>query len=109
MEQPGGAGAAGTASELAVGFAIAQQMMAQQGLPTKPVAGGAAGAAAAGTAAAPAAAMPDLMSPAEAAQVLGVSEADVMSVIESGDLKAKKIGSAYRIRRAAIEEYLAKE
>ena len=32
MEQPGGAGAAGTASELAVGFAIAQQIMAQQNL-----------------------------------------------------------------------------
>ena len=32
MEQPGGGGAAGTATELAVGFAIAQQIMAQQNL-----------------------------------------------------------------------------
>ena len=30
-----------------------------------------------------------------------------MAVIESGELKAKKIGSSYRIRRAAIDEYLA--
>src|SRR5919109_1054344 len=32
MEQPGGGGAAGTASELAVGFAIAQQLMQQGGV-----------------------------------------------------------------------------
>ena len=45
MEQPGGAGAAGTASELAVGFAIAQQLMQQSGVvqpATIPVAGAAA-------------------------------------------------------------------
>src|SRR5512139_1173716 len=58
FEQPGGGGAAGMASELAVGFGIAQQMMAQQGLqvpPTPPVAG-AAGPIATPAAAAPAAA-----------------------------------------------------
>ena len=32
MEQPGGGGAAGTASQLAVGFAIAQQLMQQSGV-----------------------------------------------------------------------------
>jgi excisionase family DNA binding protein len=31
-----------------------------------------------------------------------------MSIIESGELTAKKIGSSYRIKRAAVEEYLAK-
>jgi excisionase family DNA binding protein len=43
----------------------------------------------------------------EAARVLGVSEADVMSAITEGTLKAKKIGSQYRITRAAIEAFLA--
>ena len=31
-----------------------------------------------------------------------------MSVIESGELAAKKIGTSYRIKRSAIDEYLAK-
>jgi excisionase family DNA binding protein len=31
-----------------------------------------------------------------------------MSIIESGELTAKKIGTSYRIRRAALEEYLGK-
>ena len=43
-----------------------------------------------------------------AARALGVSEADVMSIIESGELQAKKIGTAYRIKRSALDEYLAR-
>jgi excisionase family DNA binding protein len=93
----GGAGPAGTAAELAVGFGLAQQMM-QQGF---------AGGAATPTVAAVPAAVPDLLSPADAAKALGVAEADVMTILESGELKGKKIGSAWRIRRAAIDEYLA--
>jgi len=96
MEKGGGAGAAGTAAELAVGFGIAQQMMTQ--------AGGIAGQAAGGTSAPQA---PDLMGLPEAARYLGVSEADVMASITSGDLKAKKIGSQYRITKAAIDAFLA--
>jgi excisionase family DNA binding protein len=42
------------------------------------------------------------------AQALGVSEADVMTIIESGELAAKKIGASYRVKRAALDEYLAK-
>ena len=104
-----GGGAAGTASELAVGFAIAQQMMAQQGVlaPTTPAVAGAAGPIGAPPAAAVAGAVPDLMSPADAARALDVSEADVMSIIESGELKAKKIGASYRIKKSALDEYLA--
>ena len=34
-------------------------------------------------------------------------EADVMAVLESGELKGKKIGSTWRIPRAAINAYLA--
>jgi len=97
----GSAGAAGTAAELAVGFGIAQQMM-HQGF-----AGGQATPTVAPAAPAGAAVVPELLSPAEAANALGVSEADVMAVLESGDLKGKKIGSAWRISRAALAAYMA--
>jgi excisionase family DNA binding protein len=93
----GGGGAAGTAAELAVGFGIAQQMM-QQGF-----AGG--GATPTATPAAPA--LPELVGVAEAAQALGVGEADVTAVLEAGELKGKKIGSTWRISRAALTEYLS--
>jgi excisionase family DNA binding protein len=101
----GGGGAAGTAAELAVGFGLAQQMLRDgfmsghaaptvvPPLPTGAAAGGAG--------------VPELLSPADAAQVLGVSEADVMTVLESGDLKAKKIGSSWRISRAALTAYMS--
>jgi excisionase family DNA binding protein len=112
MEAPGGGGAAGTASQLAVGFAIAQQLMQQSGVVGSPTpaagAAGAVGVAVAPTPAPAAAGMPDLLSPAEAAQALGVSEEDVMAIITSGELQAKKIGASYRIRRAALQEYLEK-
>src|SRR5688500_6776034 len=86
-----GAGSAGTAAELAVGFGMAQQMM-QQGFT--------------GGAAAPSVA-PELLGPTDAAKLLGVSEADVMAVLESGELKGKKIGSSWRISRAALNAYLS--
>ena len=35
-------------------------------------------------------------------------ETDVMAIIESGELAAKKIGASYRIKRSALDEYLAK-
>jgi excisionase family DNA binding protein len=109
METPGGGGAAGMASELAVGFAIAQQMMQQQGTATQAVPGGtaAAGGAAAASAAAASAGLPELLAPADVAKAIGVPEADVMAVIESGELAAKKIGSSYRVTRAALEKYLS--
>lgn len=50
--------------------------------------------------------MPDVMTPSEAAAILRVSEEDVKAAIEAGDLKAKKLGSAYRISKAALEEFL---
>jgi excisionase family DNA binding protein len=52
-------------------------------------------------------ALPDLLSPAQVAQALGVSEADVQAIIESGELQAKKIGSAFRVKRSALDEFLA--
>jgi excisionase family DNA binding protein len=35
-----------------------------------------------------------------------VSEEDVVAAITAGDLKAKKIGNAFRISKEAIEEFL---
>jgi excisionase family DNA binding protein len=102
----GRAGAAGTAAELAVGFGLAQQMMREgfmsgHAAPTVVVPPVPAAGASAGTG------LPELLNPAEAAQTLGVSEADVMTVLESGDLKAKKIGSSWRISRAALTAYMS--
>ncbi|MCX6546378.1 MAG: SPFH domain-containing protein [Acidobacteria bacterium] len=100
----GTGGAAGMAAELAVGFGLAQQMV-QQGLMNPQAA---AAAPAAGTAAAAAAATAvELLSPADVAKRLGVAESDVMAIIESGDLKSKKIGTSYRITKTALDAYLA--
>ena len=51
--------------------------------------------------------MPDVMTPQQAAEILQVSPEDVVAAIEAGDLKARKIGSAYRISRANMEEFLS--
>ena len=70
------------------GGAAAGAGQAQQ--PTQPPSGGA----------------PSVMTPSEAAGYLRVSEEDVVAAIESGDLKARKIGSAFRISQQALEEFL---
>ncbi len=59
-----------------------------------------------GAAAAASAVLPDVMSPAEAAQVLKVSEEDVLAAIKAGDLKGKKLGKAYRISKEALKAFL---
>jgi len=41
------------------------------------------------------------------AQRLGVSEADVIATLDSGDLKGKKIGTQWRVTRAAVDAFLA--
>ena len=86
----GGGSPAAAAGQMAMGFGMAQEMMKNMQ-----------------TSAAPATGIPELMSPADAAQVLGVSEADVIASIDAGDLKGKKIGAAYRISRAALDAFLA--
>ncbi len=103
MGQPGGGGAGGFATEMAVGMAMAQQMMQQPGGPlgaqTTP-------GIQAAPPAAPAAATVSLLSAAEVAEQLGVKEGDVLQILEAGELKGKKIGSTWRIPRAAVDEYL---
>ena len=50
--------------------------------------------------------IPDIMTPAEAANIMKVSEADVLAAIEDKSLKAKKVGKAYRISKESLEEFL---
>jgi excisionase family DNA binding protein len=100
MEKGGSSG--GMATELAVGLSIAQQIMQQQGMPGQTRAAANPGTGTDGPSAI------DLLAPADVAKVLGVPEADVLTIIESGELAAKKIGSSYRIKRSALSEYLAK-
>ena len=103
MEKGGSAG--GVATEMAVGLAMAKQMIEQQGsVAPKPgtTAGGGGGAAAGGGG------LPELLSPGDIANALKVSEGDVLAIIESGELAAKKIGSTWRIKRSSLDEYLAK-
>jgi excisionase family DNA binding protein len=90
----GGAGlTAGIGTGLGIGGVISDTLrQSQSGLPGG---GGAAPAA-----------VPDVMTPSEAAGYLRVSEEDVISAIEGGQLKAKKIGKAYRISRGALDEFL---
>lgn len=85
-----------------------QQMAAQQAAQggQMPAAGTPPPAAAAPTAGAPAA-MPDVMTPEQAAEFMQVSLQDVMAAIEAGDLKARKIGAAYRISKANLESFLS--
>jgi len=101
----GGGGAGGFAAEMAVGMAMAQQMMQQPGFAPPagppPLPGQAPASAQAGPA------NVALLSPAEAAQALGVPEADVLATLETGELKGKKIGTSWRITRKAIDEFLA--
>ncbi|MCJ7723532.1 MAG: excisionase family DNA-binding protein, partial [Anaerolineales bacterium] len=91
----GGAGlTAGIGAGMGVGDAI-RQAISTTGIPQQTA-----------STKAPVGSMPDIMTPAEAAQVLRVSEEDVLAAIKAGDLKAKKLGNAFRISKEALEEFL---
>ncbi|MGY4514563.1 SPFH and helix-turn-helix domain-containing protein [Lysobacter sp. HA18] len=94
MGQPGAGSVAAAPAEMAIGFAMAQQMAQGMNAPA---------AAAAATTAAPTL---DVLTPEQAAQALGVSAEDVIAAIDKGELKGRKIGNAYRIARASLDEYL---
>jgi excisionase family DNA binding protein len=86
--EKGAVGAAGVGAEMAVGMSVAQQMLNQQ--PAKsaqPV-------------------MTEVLSPEQVAKILKVPEPDVITSLESGDLKGKKIGSQWRVTQAAIDQFL---
>ena len=92
----GGAGlTAGIGAGMGIGNLMNQSL--QQGASQQQGQGGAAGAAGG---------MPDVMTPSEAASFLKVSEEDVLAAIEAGDLKARKLGNAFRISKSAVEDFL---
>jgi excisionase family DNA binding protein len=92
-------GGAGLTAGIGAGMGIGNLMQqATSGAMQQQQAGGAAKAAGG---------IPDVMTPAEAAAILKVSEEDVIAAINDKSLKAKKMGNAYRISKAALEEFLA--
>lgn len=93
---------AGTAAEVAIGLGMAREMMGSGAFGPTAV----APSVSAPTAPGAAPGWPELLSPADAAKALGVSDADVIATLESGELKGRKIGSTWRISRAAIDDFL---
>lgn len=120
MTAGGDASAAATLpATMAMGFGMAQEMMRSMQATPAGQAASAAGAPAPhdpfappantappASAAAAASAAPQVLTPAQAAQSLGVSEEDVMAEIAAGNLKARQIGSQWRIAHSALEEFL---
>ena len=105
LTMPGGnaSGFAGVGAGLGAGLTIGQQVAAALNQPQATPAAATAPSAAAATAAA---ATPELLGSADLAKVLGVSEADVLASLEKGDIKGKKIGSTWRVTRAALDGFL---
>ena len=50
--------------------------------------------------------VPAVMTPAQAAAIVQVAEEDIVAAIEAGELKARKIGSAYRISKSSLDDFL---
>ena len=48
----------------------------------------------------------ELMNPAQVAQALGVAEADVLTELDAGTLKGRKIGTQWRVTREAVDAFL---
>jgi excisionase family DNA binding protein len=111
-----GGGLAAAASQLGAGLAMGQQIAQTMGAaaqsasstpstkstvpPLMPITGAGASSSASASGA------PELLTPAGAALVLNVSENDVLSALADGSLKGKKIGSSWRITRAALDDFL---
>lgn len=91
-------GGAGLTAGIGAGMGIGNALSGALAGANQPQSGGATAAGAA--------AMPEVMDPAQAAEFLKVSSEDIIAAIEAGDLQARKIGSAYRISKTALEEFL---
>jgi excisionase family DNA binding protein len=101
----GGAGlTAGIGAGMGIGGVLNQSLQGMTGAAKAP--GGETAPTATPPAGGPPSGMPAVMTPSEAAQVLRVSEEDVIAAITAGDLKAKKLGTAYRISKEALEAFL---
>jgi excisionase family DNA binding protein len=97
----GGAGlTAGIGAGMGIGNVLTQSLQGMAG------AGAGAAAQPAPSGGAPAGGAPAVMTPAEAATYLRVAEEDVIAAIQAGDIKAKKIGNAYRISKEALDAFL---
>lgn len=93
-------GGAGLTAGIGAGMGIGNLMgQALQGGMQNTAAGGA-------SAAGGSVKMPDIMTPAEAAQFMKVTEDDIMAAINDGSLKAKKVGKAYRISKDNLESFM---
>jgi len=100
----GGAGlTAGIGAGMGIGNVLSQSLSGVGGQQSQGGAGAQGGNRPSGGGPTP---TPDVMTPAEAASVLRVSEEDVLAAITSGDLKARKIGNAYRISKEALDAFL---
>src|SRR5580765_8925099 len=86
--EKGTVGAGRVGAEMAVGMSVAQQILNQHAPGPAPPAAG------------------DVLSPDQVAKILNVAEADVVASLQSGDLKGKKIGSQWRVSRAAVDQFL---
>ena len=100
-----GGGLASSAAQLGAGVAIGQQIVGALG------AGQGGGVAAAAPGSVPpqiasSSGFPELLSPADAAKALGVTEGDVLSALSEGSLKGKKIGATWRIPQSALQDFL---
>jgi excisionase family DNA binding protein len=95
QNEGGGAGlTAGIGAGMGIGNIMGQALQGgYQGPGSSPAGGGGAK-------------MPDVMTPAEAAQFMKVTEDDIMEAIKDKSLKAKKVGKAYRISKANLEEFM---
>ena len=92
-------GGAGLTAGIGAGMGIGNLMQqATSGAMQQQSQGGGSGAKTAG--------IPDVMTPAEAASILKVSEEDVIAAINEGTLKAKKLGKAFRISKEALDAFL---
>lgn len=95
----GGAGlTAGIGAGMGIGNVLGESL--RQGM------SGEGGQGAGDSSGGPSGGVPPVMTPSEAAKVLRVSEEDVLAAIEAGDLKAKKLGNAFRISKEALDEFL---
>ncbi|MBL8103391.1 MAG: SPFH domain-containing protein [Anaerolineales bacterium] len=92
--QSGGAGlTAGIGAGMGIGNLMGQAL--QGGMQNTNSSGGSAGAK-----------MPDIMTPAEAAQFMKVTEDDILEAIKDGSLKAKKVGKAFRISKDNLDTFM---
>jgi excisionase family DNA binding protein len=106
LTMPGGnaAGFAGVGAGLGAGLTLGQQIASALNQPQATPA--AASTQPSATVSSAASATPELLGSPDLAKVLGVSEADVIASLEKGDIKGKKIGSTWRVTRAALDEFL---